>query len=138
MSQCTHNCNQGRNCTCADAARVCTYHIRALPLPEVTQEPVVYFKADQDGNLLWGEDCVSEDAMYDFDFEDGLKEVSVPLYRLLPDAEALRKDNEQLRSLLMLASESMTYNWHNNTSAGTDDDYALIQRIDAALKGGAA
>lgn len=73
--------------------------IRALPVPEVNQEPVAYFKADQDGNLIWGEDCVSDDAIFDFSDDGESNETSIPLYRLPPDVEALRKENERLSTV---------------------------------------
>lgn len=76
---------------CADA-------IRALPLPEVAQEPIGYFRGDKQGNLFWTEDCVCADPVYPCASDDvddhGEPTVSIPIYTLPPDAEVLRKDNK--------------------------------------------
>lgn len=88
------------------SAGVVTYReaIRAMPLPEVSQEPAGYFKADQDGNLIWGEDCVCEDPVYpssDFDTDAaGNPCVSIPFYIVPPDVEALRAEVEKLKAEL--------------------------------------
>jgi hypothetical protein len=112
------------------------YQIRSMPLPEVSQKPAGYFKADQDGNLIWGEDCVCEDAQYDHDYGDGFKEISRPFYLLPPDAEALRAENERLKELLESAANGLRWYHDEYPDRVSESDYEMLEQIDGALEGG--
>lgn len=134
----------------------CANIIRAIQLPEVTQEPTLYqFRTAPDWTnpLQWAkwEECKK-------DSYEGYKKVQSlhnwlyetrELYLIPPDAEALRKENEQLRAVLdalskrcYIMSESHQVNdvrgarlivgFNNIVDAG--DAHSAI----SALKGGAA
>lgn len=60
------------------------------------------------------------------------------LYTIPPDAEALHKENAELREVLELAKNALEYNWHTYTQAGSATDYEVIERCADVLKGGEA
>jgi len=113
--------------------------IRAMQLPEVTQEPV--YLRWQYSKPSGGWIAATKDE-YERDLKNGWK---VRLaYELRPSVEALqknnsalRKENEQLRSLLESAANGLRWYQDHHPEDGSEADYEMLEQIDAVLKGGA-
>jgi len=84
----------------------CANLLRAIQLP-VEQEPIGYFKGDENGDLVWDENCVSSEPVYDFDYGDGFKDVSIPIYRAPPSVAALEKQVAELKLSLQAAIQTI-------------------------------
>lgn len=112
-------------------------------LVPIEQKPVAYFRAEADGTLLWGEDCVSSDDSYpscDDDVDsDGNPVISLPLYTA-PQTPAYEKLREVLAGALAVIDDYLAYD-HNGDPWTEDartmgemdiDDYKHDGRRDAA------
>ncbi|MFZ6773071.1 hypothetical protein ACO0LB_10195 [Undibacterium sp. SXout7W] len=117
---CAHGCMVGKEL--ADK-------LRGMPLPEVGQEPAAWL--DDDSEPVSNELKAA--------FPDGFESYTTPLYLLPPDAEDLRKENEQLRGALT-AMMKMKVKGHQlqDRLQFSDDGREILNKVNAALKGGAA
>ncbi|NDI85040.1 hypothetical protein [Undibacterium crateris] len=133
----------------------------ALPPPEVAHKPSGYFKADLNGNLLWGQDCVNEEDV----FFNGIDEISRPFFMAPQELVSLEVENRKLklrlnRNVSLLANETLQsekeslllqiaelrevlelakngLQWYQDQfpEVASETDYETMERINAALEG---
>lgn len=108
--------NNAYNNSSQNAAMEIRDLIRALPLPEVSQNPVAWVMTMRDNikNSLSFFTCkdIGEQWLIE-EKELGLNDLKLqPLYVFPPDVEALRKENEQLKESLRYVIEQ-AIEWQN-------------------------
>ncbi|MFZ6774703.1 hypothetical protein ACO0LB_18535 [Undibacterium sp. SXout7W] len=128
---CAHGCGIGREIA---------EKIKAFPLPEVTQEPFGFLRIFKLNGKICDKTFVEKIPTCTIFEADLLKPYCIEyqkIFDLPPDAETLRKENEQLLKLLAAARDSIDHHLLIDRAGRRDSDYDLIVQIDATLKGGA-
>ncbi len=108
--------------------------IRALPLPESKLFGWIQFvDGRQTQNFARDEMELATMNEMVLLFAKGMKVEYIPVFSAPPDADALRKENAELREVLELAKRCLD----DNLDFFSETIYETMKRIDAILKGGA-